>query len=201
MRGFSANSLREVLPVIITMSCKRFSHVLFLALSLFVDSGGLLAAGKGVADNYRLGTGDSIRIQVFQEDDLTLETRISDAGTISYPLLGTMRVKGLTIAQLEDRITSGLQGDYLVSPRVNVSIVGYRQFFVNGEVKKPGAYPYVPGLTVRKAISIAGGFEERADKENLKVLHENNLKGKPARVNIDDKVRPGDILTVEQSFF
>ena len=84
---------------------------------------------------------------------------------------------------------------------VNVSISQYRQFFINGEVKSPGAYPYVPGLTVRKAISIAGGFHERADRDNLKVLHEDNLKGEPVKIDIDAKVRPGDILTIEQSFF
>jgi len=172
-----------------------------LLACLLLSLNGLQAADETARDNYRLGTGDNIRIHVFQEEDLSLETRISDTGSISYPLLGIIRVSGLTIAQLEDRISKGLKGDYLINPRVNVSIADYREFFVNGEVKKPGAYPYVPGLTIRKAISIAGGFEERADKENLMILHEDNPKGEPQKIGIDAKIRPGDILTVEQSFF
>ena len=183
------------------MNTIRSVSLFFAWLALLNITANVLAANTGVSDNYQLGTGDNIRIHVFQEGDLSLETRISDAGTISYPLLGVIKASGLTIGQLEAKITKGLKGDYLINPRVNVSIAEYRQFFVNGEVKKPGAYPYVPGLTVRKAISIAGGFEERADKDNLMVLHEDNLKGEPIKIKIDAKVRPGDIITVEQSFF
>jgi len=182
------------------MNTRRFFYTLCLFWLVLYNSA--MGADKtSLRDNYRLGTGDNIRIQVFQEEDLSLETRISDTGSISYPFLGIIRVSGLTIAQLEDRITEGLKGDYLINPRVSVSVADYREFFVNGEVKKPGAYPYVPGLTVRKAISIAGGFEERADKDNLLILHEDNIKGKPIKIGIDARVRPGDILTVEQSFF
>jgi polysaccharide export outer membrane protein len=151
--------------------------------------------------SYRLGTGDNITIQVFQEEDLSIETRISDTGNISYPLLGTIKASGLTISELEQKITQGLKGDYLINPRVNVSISEYRQFYVNGEVKSPGAFSYVPGLTVRKAISIAGGFAERADKKNIFILHENASQEESQRVTQDAKVKPGDIITVEQSFF
>ena len=137
---------------------------------------------------------------MFQEADLTIQTRISDTGAISYPLLGEIKVSGLTISQLEQKILNGLKGDYLINPQVSVSVAEYRQIFVNGEVKQPGAYPYAPGLTIRKAISIAGGFEERAAKDQIFVLHEDNGSA-PRQVRIDDKVRPGDIITVEQSFF
>lgn len=156
--------------------------------------------GSGQA-NYRLGIGDSIHIQVFQEEDLSLDARISDTGIIRYPFLGSIRVIGLTITQLEAQITKGLKGDYLINPRVSVSVVKYREYFINGEVRSPGSYSYAPGLTVRKAISIAGGFAERADKGQLYVLHENDADGKPDKITIDGKVRPGDILTIEQSFF
>ena len=153
------------------------------------------------AANYRLGTGDSVSIKVYQEEDLSIQTRISDTGSISYPLLGTIQAVGLTVQQLEDKITQGLKGDYLINPRVNVSIAEYRQFYVNGEVNGPGAYSFVPGLTVRKAISIAGGFAERADKKKIFVLHENASQEQSQRATLDTRVKPGDIITVEQSFF
>ncbi|MCA3033625.1 MAG: SLBB domain-containing protein, partial [Rhodocyclaceae bacterium] len=73
--------------------------------------------------------------------------------------------------------------------------------FVNGQVEKPGGYPYVPGLTVRKAISIAGGFKERASKEKINVIREDDVKGNATRIALDAPVQPGDILTVEESFF
>ena len=109
--------------------------------------------------SYKLGSGDMITIRVVGEDDLRRERlRLSDAGTISFPILGEIRVKGLTVGALEEHITKGLKGRYLVNPQVTVSIDEYRNFFVNGSVEKPGGYPFSPGLTVRKAISIAGGF-------------------------------------------
>jgi polysaccharide export outer membrane protein len=164
----------------------------------------VLMAGSAYAQdvaNYQLGTGDSISIKVYQEEDLSIKARISDVGTISYPLLGTIKAAGLTVGQLEETITQGLKGDYLINPRVNVSIAEYRQFYVNGEVKSPGAFSFVPGLTVRKAISIAGGFAERADKKNIFILHEHASQEQSKRVTLDARVKPGDIITVEQSFF
>lgn len=167
-------------------------------VALSAPDGNVTSSRQG---DYKLGTGDNIRIHVFQEAELSIVVKVGDAGTISYPFLGEIRIAGLSIKQVEEKITRGLKGDYLINPRVSVSVAEYRQFFVNGEVKRPGAYPYVPGLTVRKAISISGGFEERADRRNIFVLHENNASEKPGRVVLDDKLQPGDILTVEQSFF
>jgi len=94
-----------------------------------------------------------------------------------------------------------LKGDYLVDPSVNVSVVEYRPFYINGEVKTPGGYPYQPGLTLRKAVALAGGFKERASKTKISLLSERALDGKQRQVGIDEVLNPGDIITVEQSFF
>lgn len=151
---------------------------------------------------YKLGVGDVISVQVVGEDDLKREkVRLSDAGTLSFPYLGEIRVRGLTVGELESFITKGLQGRYLLNPQVTVTMHEYRNFFVNGLVEKPGGYPFIPGLTVRKAISIAGGFKERAAKERINVIHEDDLKGNAKRILLDSAVKPGDILTVEESFF
>lgn len=157
-------------------------------------------AKAGLPD-YELGTGDMIRIQVYDEDDLYLESRVSDRGTISYPFLGELKVTGYTSKQLAEIISSRLKGDYLINPKVSVDIMEYREFYVNGEVEAPGGYPFQPGVTVRKAISIAGGFKERASKEKINVIHDDDPNGEPKPVRLDEFILPGDIITVEESFF
>ncbi len=157
-------------------------------------------AAQSLSD-YQLGSGDQIQIQVFGEADLSMEVRLSDAGTISYPFLSELRVAGNTVSQLEAQIINGLKGDYLVDPSVNVSVIEYRPFYINGEVKTPGGYPFKPGLTLRKAVTLAGGFTERASKSKFNLLAEGALDGKQRQVGIDELLNPGDIITVEQSFF
>jgi protein involved in polysaccharide export with SLBB domain len=151
--------------------------------------------------NYKLGTGDHIRIQVFNEEDLTVEAELTDAGTVTYPFLGEIKVAGMTIGQLADYITRRLKGPYLVDPKVSVSVMEYREFFIYGEVGKPGNYPYQPGLTVQRAVAIAGGFTERASRRSITVEREDDPTHTPQYVEITDPVQPGDIVTVEESFF
>jgi polysaccharide biosynthesis/export protein VpsN len=152
--------------------------------------------------SYKLGSGDMISVRVLGEDDLRRErVRLSDAGTISFPILGEIRVKGMTVGALEEHITRGLKGRYLVNPQVTVAIEEYRNFFVNGAVEKPGGYPFSPGLTVRKAISIAGGFRERASREKIHIIRDDDPKQSPRRVDMNTAILPGDILTIEESFF
>jgi|AMFO01.1.fsa_nt_gi Periplasmic protein involved in polysaccharide export len=180
------------------MRCKRPGT--WLLVLLFCLLGNALQAASGV-DNYRLGAGDKIRIQVYGEKDLSIETLVDDSGTISYPFLGEIRVEGSTLREVEQRITEGLKGDYLVNPEVTVSIVEYRPFYVNGWVKQPGSFPFQPGMTVRKAISLAGGFAERANKRALTVVHGDDPSGEPQQVRLDDQLQPGDVLSVGRSFF
>ena len=159
------------------------------------------AAQQAVDESrYQLASGDQIRIVVYNEDDLSRETTVDARGMISYPFLGEINVAGLTPGELEEHIAGGLEGDYLVNPKVSVDILQYRLYFVNGEVGSPGGFPFQPGITVRKAISVAGGFKERASRDKIYVIREGN-DGKALRVRLDERVRPGDIITVEQSFF
>ena len=152
--------------------------------------------------SYKLGSGDMISVRVLGEEDLRREkVRLSDAGTLSFPVLGEIRVKGMTVGALEDYITRGLKGRYLLNPQVTVAIEEYRNFYVNGMVEKPGGYPFAPGLTVRKAISIAGGFKERASREKINIIHDDDPKQTPQKVDLNTAVLPGDILTIEESFF
>ncbi len=151
---------------------------------------------------YKLGSGDLITVRVLGEDDLKREkVRLSDAGTMSFPVLGEIKVQGMTVGALEEYITKGLKGRYLLNPQVTVSIEEYRNFYVNGMVEKPGGYPFSPGLTVRKAIALAGGFKERASRDKINIIRDDDPKQIPHKVDLNSSVLPGDMLTIEESFF
>jgi polysaccharide biosynthesis/export protein VpsN len=160
------------------------------------------AATDDASRGYRLGTGDRITIAVFGEPELGVDARVADSGRIAYPFIGELRVAGRTPAEVEQALIEALRGDWLVDPKVSVSIVEYRPFFINGQVRNPGGYPFQPGLTVRKAVSTAGGFTERASERAITLIPEGERdRGKGRTVGLDDPVGPGDILTVGESFF
>jgi protein involved in polysaccharide export with SLBB domain len=179
--------------------------ILFLVIALLISAS--VGANTetqdddGLMSHYELGAGDKIRISVYREPDLTLEAELTDAGTIIFPFLGEMNVKGLTVGKLKDKITQGLSGRYLKDPSVSVSVLEYREFFVNGEVKKPGAFPYLPGLTVQRAISIAGGFTERASQSSVLLEREKDANRQSVEVELNAPIAPGDVVIVEESFF
>ena len=183
----------------------RFRSLVAVLMSIGLALAGSVAgaqSGDSAISNYRLGAGDVISIQVLGEDDLKREKiRLSDAATISYPILGEIRLLGKTVAELEVLIRDGLKGRYLLNPQVTVTINEYRNFFINGQVTNSGGFQYVPGLTVRKAVSLAGGFKERASREKIFIIRENDPTQTPKRVDLDASVNPGDIITVEESFF
>jgi polysaccharide export outer membrane protein len=153
-------------------------------------------------DGYALNAGDSISIHVYGEEDLTFEQLlIGPNGRISFPFLGELQVTGKSAAELQQLLIDGLRPDYLVDPRISVSIVRYRPFFVNGEVQRPGGLDFQPGLTLRKAISLAGGFTERANTKHALVISDNDPSLAEQKVDLDYKVQPGDIITVQDTFF
>lgn len=178
----------------------KVAMVLQAFLTLFLLSLSFSARADVPVDQYyRLGAGDHVEIRVYGEDDLTVSTRLGDSGVISYPFLGSIVAKGLTVSELEQLIVKGLKGPYLIDPIVSVNIVEYRPFFLNGEVNKPGAIPFQPGITLRKAIAMAGGFTERANRSGGDVLRAPEIKVRA--IALDEQIKPGDIVTIRQSFF
>lgn len=178
---------------------KSVYKAIFLCLSLFMSSV-VFSAGGGLSD-YPLGAGDLIKITVFGEDDLSVEAQLSDAGSIAYPFLGEINTNGLTTGELGETIRKQLADGYLVNPSVSVTVLEYRQFYIYGQVKEPGAYPYQPGLTLQKAVALAGGFTERASSDKFFVVTEKEPEAEPAKVGINATIRPGDTVTIEESFF
>jgi protein involved in polysaccharide export with SLBB domain len=182
-----------------------FAAIITLAMLL---SSALLAmearaqAKPDALSAYRLNSGDVISIRVFGEDDFNREKiRLTDAGTVSFPVLGEIPMLGRTVGEIEQLVTDRLKGRYLVNPRVSVWIDEYRSYFVNGMVEKPGAYPFQPGLNVRKAVSIAGGFKERASVNKIFIVRDKDAAHQPTKVDLNADIGPGDIITVEESFF
>lgn len=183
-----------------TMPQHRRHHLPSLILGCFALIFSTLSQAVDAGADYRLGSGDRVRVSVFGEADLSISERVSDQGTIAYPLLGELAVGGLTPTELAGLVTERLKGPYLVDPNVTVTIEEYRQFFVGGQVNRPGGYTYAPGLTVGKAVSIAGGFTERASRGKLYLVPEGQPGGE-RRVGEDAAVGPGDTLVVRESFF
>jgi len=160
-----------------------------------------MAANASHAEQYRLGAGDKISILVRGEKELTMTVVLNSTGIFSYPYLGKINVLGKTVMQVEDIIRNGLSGDYLLDPYVEVSIAEHRPFFINGEVNKPGEIPYQPGLTLRRAITLASGLSERADTDKIFVIRQSDSSRTARKIQMDDPVYPGDSITVETSYF
>jgi len=173
----------------------KFIAILTLAVSSFVS------VSQTVEGEYTLGSGDVIKITVFGQDDLTVETRVSNIGIIRFPFLGDINLVGKTVNQVEVLIDKGLRGDYLIDPSVSVTVLEYRPFFIDGEVARPGGYPYQPGLTVDKAAALAGGYPQRAGKNVVNIRR--NVTGTEVTIEVSNSeiVMPGDIITVPQRFF
>jgi len=159
------------------------------------------SAGLVSDSHYVLGTGDQISIQVFDEVDLTMDALVSDSGSINYSYVGSIEVAGRTPKQLEEQITEILKDGYLINPSVNVSVKQFRPFFINGEVNRPGGYPYQPGLTIDKAIALAGGLTDRASKRKMYRVHGDVQGASRKRVSMSSEVNPGDIITINEGFF
>lgn len=153
------------------------------------------------ASDYVLGAGDKISIVVYDEPDLTTNVKINKTGFISFPFLEDIKVIGLTPKKLENVINDGLLGDYLIDPQVTVSIVQYRPFFIHGQVKRPGGYPYQDDLTLDKAIALAGGLGNRASKTEWKITRTVDGKSVIITGSVMTLVFPDDIIEIEQSFF
>lgn len=134
----------------------RYLQHIFLFLFMFVG----LQVTHAQEPNYTLGAGDVIRVSVFNNPDMLLDTRISEAGLISYPLIGEVKVGGITTAAAEKRIASKLEsGGFLKRPQVNILVVEFNSKLVSvlGSVLKPGRYPLERETSLADLLALAGG--------------------------------------------
>jgi polysaccharide export outer membrane protein len=154
------------------------------------------SSAEAARDDYVLGPGDAIRIQVFQNPDLTVEARVSEAGVISYPLLGAVRIGGMSPTNVEKLISQRLRdGKFLQNPQVTVNITTFRsqQVSVLGNVTRPGRYPIeTTGMRLSEVLSLAGGVAATGADDVVLVT---SRGGKPIRLEIDlvDMFASGDL--------
>ena len=186
---------------------KRFSflfHALLAAAVLSGCSGYQPAPGafhEMIDQPYRLGAGDRIRVTVFEQEGLTNTYSVDQSGYFAFPLIGAVPARGHTAQQIEATLATKLREGYLRDPDVSVEIDRYRPVFVMGEVGAAGQYSYVPGLTVQKAVAIAGGFSPRANQGSVDITRDVNGKVITGRVRISDPLLPGDTVYVRERLF
>jgi polysaccharide export outer membrane protein len=173
------------------------------------------ASAHGASDNYVLRNNDLIKVTVFQEDDMTTETRVSKSGYITLPLLGPVQLAGKTVADATNEIRTKLDKDYIINPQVTLTVMTYAEQWVTvlGEVQKPGQVEIPPegGLDLLGAIALAGGYTKVADPGSVIVRRIINGKDVVARVdarrlardtNVQEfMVQPGDRISVGESIF
>lgn len=151
---------------------------------------------------YRLGPGDEVRVTVFGLDAANNSYVVGDTGMIAVPLLPPIPAAGKSADELQALLVDQLKARELVkSPSVSVQIQKYRPFFILGEVQKPGQYPFVPGMSVLTAASIAGGYTFRADTKRAVVVRSVNGESIKGRAAPETLVQPGDTIRIPESWF
>jgi polysaccharide export outer membrane protein len=150
---------------------------------------------------YRLDSGDQLRVIVYDDDRLTGDYAVDDAGTISIPLIGHVQARGQTTAELEKSIKDRLTGTVYVSPSVAVQVQYYRPYFVLGEVNQPGQYPSIGYMTVNSAVAAAGGFTYRANMKTVTITRRSGDEFVEGSANGDTAIQPGDVIYVYDSIF
>ncbi len=158
-----------------------------------------------------LGPGDVLEVRVYGETDLGGVYTVLAEGVINFPLCGKLPVAGLTVVGVSDAITRCLEQGYLRRPRVTAELKQFNsmQVFIFGEVQKPGAYAFGPGMTIIHAVGQAGGFLRSASKNNVNITR--IIDGREVKVplRVEDivtgrernfELQPGDIIFVPESF-
>ena len=162
-----------------------FRALFAFVLAVLASLAGTLAHAQA-ASEYRLGPGDVVRITVYQAPDLSLETRIGEAGLISYPLLGSVRLGGLGVTQAERAIADGLRnGNFLKQPQVSLLVVQVRgsQVSVLGQVNRPGRFPVeTADMRLSDLLAMAGGIAQ-SGAETITVV--GTRSGQPFRRELD----------------
>ncbi|MBJ3785458.1 polysaccharide biosynthesis/export family protein [Devosia sediminis] len=147
---------------------------------------------------YQLDTGDVLRVTVYGDAELSKTYKVDDNGAVSFPLVGSVPVRGVTTADAAHRLAAALANGYMRNPDVAVEIDQYRPFYIQGEIKTAGQFPYVYGMTVRAAISTAGGYSETADRGRAIVYRRHGNEMVKGAVDLDFPIAPGDTIVVQE---
>ena len=186
--------LRFILIVVVAMTitgCKLHTKT---------DRTTQLALNAHAQAPYTLDSGDVLRVNVFGQENLSRQYAIDGSGYISMPLIGAVSARGATRFQLEKKIAAQLKKSYVKDPKVTVEVANYRPFFILGEVRQPGQFPYVNGMTVQNAVAIARGFTERARERKVQLKRRVEGRDYTLMVPADYPIQPGDTIYVQERF-
>lgn len=151
---------------------------------------------------YRLGSGDQVRLIVFDQPSLSNVYSIDASGRVSIPLAGAVKASGKTTAELESAIISRLRDEQIVKdPKVAVEVAVYRPFSILGEVRTPGRFSYSPGMTIESAIALAGGYTLHADKSVIRVTRQEGDASYTEYCPPAATFMPGDTLYIQERWF
>ncbi len=179
-----------------SMIIRRLQDFLALIATIVAIAMPHAAVAQSADEDYILGVGDTLNIQVFGEPDLSFDALpVVDEGNIVMPLIGEVRVAGISVRGAQAEIRRRLADGYLINPEVTVSVSGRRPIYVVGEVRNPGRVSYSVGMTVRNAITLAGGLSEQGDDRNIVVERPAAANG-TFRVDLGSELRPGDTVNV-----
>ena len=154
-----------------------------------------------VVGEYKLGAADQLRVIVFGEPELSGEYVLDGTGTVSMPLIGDVSALNLTVREFQRAVEERFADGYLRNPRVSAEVMNYRPFYILGEVRQPGEYPYTNGLTVLNAIATAGGFTYRANDNVVMIKGAEDSQEFRVRLEATTKIMPGDTIRIVERFF
>jgi polysaccharide export outer membrane protein len=151
--------------------------------------------------DYRLDVGDKVRVTVFNEPTLSGEFAVNPNGSVSLPLIGEVTARGKTSGEIATQAATIFGNGYLRDPKINVEVTTFRPFFILGEVKAPGQYPFTTGLNVLNAIATAQGYTPRARKSVVYIRRVGEVAEQPYEVTPSLRVYPGDTIRVGERYF
>lgn len=193
--GMTRDDMRRSLPFFFLLGA------LLLASCVPDDNGVVTSVNE--PNVYRLAPGDHVRLIVFDQPGLSNVYSIDAAGSVSVPLVGTVKAEGKTTRQLEAAIVGRLKEENLVTEaKAAVEVAIYRPISILGEVKAAGRFPYAPGMTIEAAVALAGGYTIHANKEKIRITRtasrgESIVEYLPPNAT----VMPGDSIFVRERWF
>ncbi len=188
-----------------------YRKILLVSAGLILSLSLLLCFAQEDAKNsekeYIISPNDILEITVYGEPDLSTSARVSQDGTIIYPLLGNIKVGGFTLRELEVIITHLLVQDYLVKPQVSIFVKEYAKISILGQVRSPGAYEMKESLTLTQAIALTGGFANTANTSKVKIIRTVGNEKETLEINVDQilekaapdvEIKANDTIIVEE---
>jgi Polysaccharide biosynthesis/export protein/SLBB domain len=161
----------------------------------------VIAAVPAAFSAYTLDSGDKVRVFVYGQPNLSHIYPVDAAGAIAVPLIGSVRARGTTTVGLGQSIAARLGSSVVKDPQVSVELALARPFYILGEVRASGPYAFEPGLTLEAAVAVAGGFSSRANQRQARLTR--RVDGVPTEIRalMNEPIRPGDTITIEERWF